>query len=181
MILEFFGNLAQAKERDSPQSSQRAQSPEGDRRITIHLVAREKRRRDAGATGWAAKSALSVCRNLHAVCESSRQLGLWGAGGEGFGAGLHGGDAAAAFWGTVDYLFYALHPFGEIHFAAKGFQVGLDLGPLEIHFLAGVVDESFGEGAVEDEGGEHVPVAEDLEDVGGLLVAAADGVDEVVG
>jgi hypothetical protein len=172
MILEFFGNLAQAKERDSPQSSQRAQSPEGDRRITIHLVAREKRRRDAGATGWAAKSALSVCRNLHAV---------WGAGGEGFGAGLHGGDAAAAFGGAVDYLFDALHPFGEVHFGAEGFYVGLDFGPLEIHFLAGVVDESFGEGAVEDEGGEHVPVAEDLEDVGGLLVAAADGVDEVVG
>ena len=108
-------------------------------------------------------------------------LGLRGAGGEGLGAGLHGGDAAAAFCGTVDYLFDALHPLGEIHFAAEGFYVGLDFGPLEIHFLAGVVDESFGECAVEDEGAEHVPVAKDLEDVGGLLVAFSNGVDEFIG
>ncbi len=77
----------------------------------------------------------------------------------------------------VDDSFDALHPLGEIHFGAEGFQVGLDFGPLEIHFLAGVVDEGFGERAVEDEGAEHVPVAEDLEDVGGLLVAFFDGVD----
>jgi hypothetical protein len=106
---------------------------------------------------------------------------FFGAGGEGFGAGLHGGDAAAAFGGAFDHLFDVLHPLGEVHFAAEGFYVGLDFGVLEIHFLAGVVDEGFGEGAVEDEGAEHVPVAEDLEDVGGVLVAVFNAVDEVGG
>jgi hypothetical protein len=111
------------------------------------------------------------------VCESSRQLGLWGAGGEGFGAGLHGADAAAAFGGAVDYLFDALHPFGEVHFGAEGFYVGLDFGPLEIHFLAGVANKALGECAVEDESADHVPVTEDLEYVGGLLVAFSNAVD----
>ena len=34
---------------------------------------------------------------------------------------------------------------------------------------------------MEDEGAEHVPVAEDLEDVGGLLVAFFNAVDEFIG
>jgi hypothetical protein len=110
-----------------------------------------------------------------------KKLRFGGAGGEGFGAGLHGGDAAAAFGGAFDHLFDVLHPSGEIHFAAEGFYVGLDFGVLKIHFLAGVVDEGFGDGAVEDEGAEHVPVTEDLEDVGGVLVAFFNAVDEVVG
>jgi len=46
----------------------------------------------------------------------------------------------------------------------------LDFNPLEIHFLAGVVDKALGECAVEDESADHVPVTEDLEYVGGLLV-----------
>ena len=107
-------------------------------------------------------------------------LGLWGAGGEGFGAGLHGGDAAAAS-GGADHLFDALHPFGKVQFAAESFYVGLDLGILEIHFLAGVVDEAFGERAVDDEGAEHVPVAEDLKDIGGVLVALSNAVDKFIG
>jgi hypothetical protein len=69
----------------------------------------------------------------------------------------------------------------EVEFAAEGFYVGLDLSPLEIHFLAGVVDEGFGEGTVKDEGADHVPVAEDLEDVGSLLVAFSNAVDEFGG
>ena len=93
---------------------------------------------------------------------------------------MHCGDATAAFGGTVDYLFDALHPLGEVHFAAEGFYVGLDLGPLEVHFLAGVVDEAFGERAMDDEGADHVPVAEDLKDVCGLLVAISNGVDEFI-
>lgn len=112
---------------------------------------------------------------------SLKNLGLWGAGGEGSGAGLHGGDAAAAFGRFIDHLFDALHPLREIHFAAEGFQVGLDFGPLKIHFLAGVVDECFGESAVEDEGADHIPIAEDLKDVSSLLVASSNAVDEFVG
>ena len=94
---------------------------------------------------------------------------------------MHGGYAAAAFWGAINYLFDALHPLGEVEVAAEGFYVGLDFGPLEIHFLTGVVDEAFGESAVDDEGADHVPVAEDLEDVGGLLVAVSNAVDEFFG
>lgn len=94
---------------------------------------------------------------------------------------MHCGDAAPAFGGSIDHLFNALHPFGKLHFRTEGFEVGLDLGVLEIHFLARVVDEAFGEGAVEDEGAEHIPITEDLEDVGGLLVAVADGGDEFFG
>jgi hypothetical protein len=124
------------------------------------------------------KRFLPILKNIQRL---QSELRLRGAGGEGFGAGFHGGDAAAAFGGAVDYLFDALHPLGEVEFAPEGFYVGLDLGPLEIHFLAGVVDEGFGECAVEDEGAEHVPVAEDLEDVGGLLVPLANAVDEVFG
>ena len=106
---------------------------------------------------------------------------LRGASGEGFGAGLHCGDAAVAFGGTVDYLFDALHPLGEIHLAAEGFYVRFNPSPLKIHFLAGVVDKALRECAVKDEGADHVPVAEDLEDVGGLLVAFFNAVDEFIG
>ena len=112
---------------------------------------------------------------------ASATLRFWDAGSEGFCAGLHCGDAAAALWRAVDDFFDALHPFGEIHFSPKGFYVGLDFCVLEIHFLAGVVDETFPERSVDDEGADHVPVAEDLEDVGGLLVASSNAVDEFVG
>jgi len=87
----------------------------------------------------------------------------------------------AAFGGAVDYLFDALHPLGEVEFAPEGFYVGLDLGPLKIHFLAGVVDKAFRERAVKDEGADHVPVAEDLKDVGRLLVALSNGVHKFFG
>ena len=123
------------------------------------------------------KRFLPIQKNITKITE----LRLRGASGEGFSAGLHGGDAAPAFGGAIDYLFDALHPLGEIEFAAEIFYVGLNFCPLKIHLLAGVVDEAFGEGAVEDEGAEHVPVAEDLEDVGGLLVALSNAVDEVFG
>ena len=90
---------------------------------------------------------------------------------------MHGGDAAAAFGGAIDDFFDALHPFGEVEFAAESLYVGLNLGPLEIHFLAGVADKALGECAVEDESADDVPVTEDLEYVGGLLVAFSNAVD----
>ena len=69
---------------------------------------------------------------------------------------------------------------GEFHFLAELGEVGLDLCVLEVHLLAGVVDEGGREGAVVDEGGDHVPVAVDLEDEPGLFVAGSDDLDELV-
>jgi len=72
-------------------------------------------------------------------------------------------------------------PLGQVHLLTELGEIGLDLCVLEVHLLAGVVDERGRESAVVDEGSDHVPVAVDLEDEAGVLVAGSDDLDELVG
>src|SRR5664279_530745 len=71
---------------------------------------------------------------------------------------LHRRETYAARLRSFHQALKIPHPLGQVHLVAKSGEVGLDLGVLEVHLLAGVIDQRGIESAVAHEGGNHVPI-----------------------
>jgi hypothetical protein len=84
---------------------------------------------------------------------------------------LHRRETHAARLRSFHQALKIPHPLGQVHLVAKSGEVGLDLGVLEVHLLAGVIDQRGIESAVAHEGGNHVPIAVNLKNEAAMAAA----------